>query len=207
MRLPVAVVIVLAGICGCAPRAERAQPLDGDIVIEVKRARGVPPGRVFLKPVPGGFLGDAAGVPVLRSRIGAERVEFEVDALIDRLEGRAAMLRSDRFNPGELANPRRLRIARLGTFFAPLAEAGNCSNFRTSLVADAAKRGMLVYVDRAGSIRGSRYASPWIFEYELEFPSAGIYLVGSTTQGPVVTQRVLGSAGDVIAKVRRAPCG
>lgn len=207
MRHVAATVIAIAAVlgAGCASGARVAQPLEGDIVIEVERGANVPPGRVFLRPVPGGMLGEAAGASVLRSAPGSDRVELDVETLAARVAGRAATVRSDRFNPGELAEPRDLRIARLGMFFTPGGDAVGCGNFRTSLLAYPGRR-MLVYVDRPGSIRGSRYASPWIFEYELVFPAAGIYLVGSTTQGIVVTQQVVASPRDVVARVRRAPC-
>lgn len=180
--------------------------MQGDVVIAIERARGVPPGSLYLKPVPGGLLGKTVDSELFRSRPGAENVRVSTALLAMRVNVHARMTRSDRFNPGELASPRELGIARIGTFYEPANHAAGCSNFRTGLDLEIPGSAMLIYVDRPGSVHGTRYSRPWIMNYQLEFPAAGIYAVASQSRGTVVTQRLVDIPGRLAVSVRRTSC-
>ena len=190
----------------CTSSPPTPEPIQTDIVITIDRAGDVPPGSIFLKPVPGGFLGGTLDEELFRSRAGDDRVRIPLDALSASLDDHALVARSDEFNPGELASPRGLRIARVGTFYEPALRNNTCNNFRTGLRTDDPAKTMLVYVDRAATVRGIRYTAPYIMNYQLEFPAAGLYVIGLRTHGMVVTQQVINAANPLIAKVRRAPC-
>lgn len=192
-------------VAGCTGIGD-PRPLVADITIEIVREEGVPPGRIQLKPIPGGIAGTAIDVPIARSLQGAESMLLPAAMLERRLHEHAAPVGSDARNPGELANPRTLRMARLGTFFEPAEPDGSCAAFSTGLRAGWPVSAILVYVDRAGTIRGSRYHRPRIATYELHFPRAGLYLVGAHGHGLGITYEVIDRDEPLTAKVRHAPC-
>lgn len=201
--------IVLAGVLlalcvACTPAAGPVAPIKGVVMIDVRRAGQVPPGEVVLKPLPGGLVGPARGGAIARLAPGRPLDMASLEPVLLRT---AAMIRSDAMNPGELASPRALRMVRLGAFFRPREKGERCRGFRTGLLVDERPGSMLVYVDRAGSIRGSRYARPWIFDYDLRFPAAGVYLVRSHTRGIVVSQRTARVDERLVARVRGVGCG
>lgn len=205
-RAPDAALLALCALAACTTGRESVEPLPAEFVITVDRAANVPPGTLFLKPIPGGLLGPSVDSELFRSPPGASDMRISTPALSAGANAHARPVRADRFNPGELASPRGIRIARIGTFYEPAASEGECSNFRTGLGHDDRARELLVYVDRAGTVRGQRYTSPYIMDYQLDFPRAGIYVVTWRTQGIVVTQRTVRAAGRLQANVRRAAC-
>lgn len=174
-------------------------------MIAIDRAKGVPPGSLYLKPVPGGLLGETADRELFRSRPGITELRISTGALADNLEAYARTAMRNRLNPGELARPRELGIARIGTFYETAAGLSGCANFRTGLRLVPANV-ILVYVDRAGTLQGARYVYPYIMEYQLDFPGAGIYAIAMHSRGMVVTQRVVNVSGKLTATVRRAHC-
>ncbi|MBW3567737.1 MAG: hypothetical protein KY410_07250 [Proteobacteria bacterium] len=158
-----------------------------------------------MKPVSGGLSGRAADVELYRSPTDAERLFISSEALAEDIAAHAAIIRSDDTNPGELANPRNLRVARIATFYDPMRAEPGCSNFRTGLRGGRPGRALLVYVDRAGSLRGWRITAPYLVEYDLVFPRAGIYAIGMQARSGRITQRVM-DAGAIVARVERADC-
>lgn len=198
--------LLCAVFSGCANGLATVGPMQGDVVIAIERANGVPPGSLYLKPVPGGLLGKTVDSELFRSRTGAENVRVSAVVLATRADTHAQMTRSDRFNPGELASPRELGIARIGTFYEPANRTAGCSNFRTGLDLEMPGSAMLIYVDRPGTVHGTRYSQPWIMDYRLEFPAAGIYVVTSQARGPVVTQRLVDIPERLAISVRRTSC-
>lgn len=208
MRMIAAGTLALSclAVCGCAGLPAGNAPAQGDFVIAIERAADVPSGSLYLKPVPGGLLGATADSELFRSKAGAKRIRISVDALAAQAEAHAGMARSDRFNPGELARPRELGITRIGTFYEPVAAVEGCSNFRTGLRLDAPGRAMLVYVDRAGSVRGARYTQPYIMDYRLEFPAAGIYVLAVRSRHMTIVQRVAHVTEPLRARVIRTGC-
>jgi len=203
-RCPVVFALILLPACTFAQ--ERPRPIHSDFVIAIERDDDVPPGQVFMKPVAGGFLGHAENVELYRSTTNAGHIEVALDALTADIAPHAVLARSDDTNPGELANPRELGIVRIATFYQSEVHAPGCNNFRTGLRAEWPMRAMLVYVDRAGVLRGSRYTPPYIMEYDLEFPEAGLYAVAMQVRGPRVTQRVLDADQALVVQVRRSGC-
>lgn len=195
-----------AMLMGCAHDERVTEPLGTDLVIRIERGANVPPGSLYLKPIPGGLLGRAHDEELFRSQTGSGQVRVPLAALSRDLHALARLVRSDAFNPGELASPRELRIARIGAFYEPAVRSDGCNNFRTGLRTGATISAMLVYVDGPGSVRGARYTRPYIMDYQLEFPSAGIYAIELRMQGMTVTPQVIGVAAHIRADVRRAPC-
>lgn len=200
----IALLIASAGCTGSHPAV--VAPAQGDLVFAIDRADNVPAGSLYLKPLPGRLLGGAVDSELFRSRPGATRLRIPVDLLVARLDTHALRTRVDRFNPGELSRPRNLGIARIGTFYEPATNVPGCRNFRSGLRLETPAGVMLVYVDRAGSVRGTRYLEPYIMDYRLEFPAAGIYAVAARSHGLVVTQRVVDLPEQVPVSVRRASC-
>lgn len=198
-------LLVAALLMGCA-HGEHVKPLRSDLVIRIERGDDVPPGSLYLKPIPGGLLGQAHDEELFRSHAGSGQVRVPLAGLSRDLHALAELVRSDAFNPGELASPRELRIARIGAFYEPAVRSDGCNNFRTGLRTDAAGSTMLVYVDGPGSVRGARYTRPYIMDFQLEFPSAGIYLVAMPARGVLVTLQVIGTASPLLADVRRKTC-
>ena len=211
MRVPgsniatVSLFLAAAMLTGCA-QGEHVKPLRADLVIRIERGDNVPPGSLYLKPIPGGLLGQAHDEELFRSQAGSGQVRVPLAALSRDLHALAELVRSDAFNPGELASPRELRIARIGAFYEPAVRSDECNNFRTGLRTAAAGSTMLVYVDGPGSVRGARYTRPYIMDYQLEFPSAGIYLVSMPARGVLVTAQVIATASPLLADVRRTAC-
>ena len=202
--LGIVAMVLLVG--GCTSRPMPVPPLSDNVVIAIDRDEDVPPGEILLKPVPGALSGRAVDVELYRSRKGANELVIPVGMVSVALARSAMLARSDTMNPGELANPRNMQIARVATFFRSANLSGECNNFRTGLRADWRSRAVLVYVDRPGSVRGVRYAEPWIMEYDLDFPEAGLYVIGMQAQGSHVTQRVVAAADALVARVSRADC-
>lgn len=198
----------LAGLLlsACASSGAPVAPLQSDFTIAIERGPDVPPGSLYLKPVPGGLLGKTVGDELLRSKTGAKALRVSTVALSARLRDHASILRSDDSNPGELASPRELGVARIGAFFVPAGQSEGCDNFRTSLDAGTRASAMLIYVDRAGSVRGLRYTRPYIVDYRLDFPAAGIYVVTLPAQGMVVMPRTVRVAKPLRATVQLASC-
>lgn len=198
-------VLVLILLPGCSPPRD-TRPVQEDFTIRIERAPGVPPGELYLKPVPGGLRGAARDVELLDSNFADARFDVPVGALTQALEQHAGLARDDHMNPGELANPRDMHIARIAAFFRSPRVTGQCESYRTGLHAAWPQRAMLVYVDRPGVVRGQRYVAPWIMDYDLEFPAAGVYALVSTAQGHTISQRVLGGASQLVARVTRDAC-
>lgn len=192
-------------LTGCAYSPQNAsRPLD-ELVIAIDRDTGVPPGEIFMKPIRGGLLGRAEDVEIFRAGWNQGQMDVPLDTLVARLRPHAVPVRSDDSNPGELVEPRDLGVVRVATFFrAEMAMAG-CNNFRTGLRAAWPAQAVLVYVDGPGSLRGTRYSEPFIMEYDLEFPEAGLYALGVRSQGIHVTQQVT-DIESLVARVRRADC-
>ena len=194
----------LIGIAGCSA-AHRSQPVDENVSIRVERGAEVPDGRIVFKPMPGRMLGKADDVELFESARGVDVFQVPFAKLLPVLHQYAAVARSDASNPGELAEPRNLRIARIATFFESAGAAPGCNNFRTGLRGAWPAQATLVYVDRPGSVRGMRYTAPYIMEYDLEFPAAGVYAIRTVARGNHVMQ-VVGRPNTLVARVRPAPC-
>lgn len=193
-------------VVGCSVTSRQAsQPLDKSLLIHVERMAGVPAGQIVFKPIPGRLRGKAEDVLLFQSTTGADRFKVPVMHLASELQERAATASSDSVNPGELVEPRELRIARVATFFEPAGNPGGCHNFRTGLRAAWPAQATLVYVDRAGGVRGTRYSAPYIMEYELEFPTAGLYAIRTVARGNRITQTVA-NPESLVARVLPAAC-
>lgn len=205
-RIAVALIIATGVLVSACAGHKTHEPLRTDLVIAVDRAAGVPPGSLFLKPLPGGLLGATVDDELFRSREGVRNVRVPLDVLSEGLARHAQPLRADRMNPGELVQPRGLRIARVGTFYEPLVRDVACNNFRTALRMDRLASAMLVYVDRPGRVYGTRYLQPYIVEYRLDFPRAGVYAITLRLQGMTIESSVAASDGLLRASVKRAPC-
>lgn len=178
--------------------------MQAHFTIAIERGDDVPPGSLYLKPVPG-LLGRTVDEELFRSRPGAKAVKVSAGRLSARLHEHASFMRSDGANPGELANPRELGMARVGAFYEPAVRGTGCANFSTRLSAGTPASTVLVYVDRPGSVRGLRYTKPYILDYRLEFPAAGIYAIDLRRQGIVVTPRTV-KVATLRATVTPAPC-
>lgn len=203
-RSMVTVSLLLVPACAMSPHSV-SHPVSSNFVIEVERGANVPPGRISMKPVSGGLTGRAADVELYRSRAGVERLLISSEALAEDIAAHAAIIRSDGANPGELANPRNLRVARIATFYNATPAEPGCSNFRTGLRAGRPGRAILVYVDRAGSLRGWRLTSPYLVEYDLVFPRPGIYAVETRGRAGRLVQRTV-DVGPMVAQVERTGC-
>ncbi len=192
-------------VSGCTGQEARILPAQSDFVITIERGVHVPEGSLFLKPIPGRLLGKTSDVELFRSKPGRDEVRIPLDALSADVERHARLAASDDANPGELASPRGLRIARIGAFYEPAIDNPACDNYRTGLRASTAASTMLVYVDRPGSVRGTRYTQPYIMDYRLDFPAEGIYAIALPAHRGIVTPRVV-ALRDLSATVRTV-CG
>lgn len=197
-------VFALVSIAGCST-TPRPQPVDANLSILIERGAHVPDGRIVFKPMPGKILGKADDIELFGSAPGVDKFQVPFAELLPVLHHHAAVARSDATNPGELAEPRNLRIARIATFFEPAAAIAGCNNFRTGLRGAWPAQATLVYVDGPGSVRGTRYAAPYVMEYDLEFPAAGVYAISAVARGNHVTQVVV-RPDELVARVRPAPC-
>lgn len=195
--------LALIAITGCNA-THRPQPVDENVSIRVDRTTGVPEGRIVFKPMPGRMLGKADDVELFESAPGVDEFQVPIAELLPVLHQHASITRNDEKNPGELAEPRNLRIARIATFFESSEPVAGCSNFLTGLRAWPVQAA-LVYVDRPGSVRGTRYVSPYVMEYDLEFPAAGVYAISALARGNHVMQ-VVARPDELVARVRPAPC-
>lgn len=195
----------LPGLAACSVSSgQSAQPAD-NLSIRVERTANVPTGRMVFRPMPGQLFGKADNTRLFESARDVDTFEVPISELLPALGESAAITRSDAVNPGELAEPRELRMARIATFFEPEDTAAGCNNFRTGLRADWPAQATLVYVDRAGTVLGTRYAPPYVMEYNLVFPAAGVYAISTVARGNHVMQ-AMAKPGGLVARVRPAPC-
>lgn len=192
-RLVVTVLLpVLLGamLVSCAVHPEPVAPWQADLEVVVEHDSQLGPGSVLLKSIPGRLHGTASGPDLYRVSAKRNSIRIPADVLARQIRERAAILANDNSNPGELATPRSLGLSRIALFYLPESSTAVCADVRTGLELNGTAAAMLVYVDRPGTIRGTRYRQPWIMDYRLRFPAAGIYVLAQRTQGNAVVTRV-----------------
>lgn len=190
----------------CASLQRDPQPLRENLTVHLDQPPHIPHGSVYLKPIPGGLQGKAADKELLRVTPVNDVLHITTGLLVQELAKQARPLAPDSHQPGALVTPRLTRIARVATFFEPLERDDNCSNFSMGLRGERRGGQLLVYVDRAAAIIGTHYRAPYIFEYDLRFPQAGLYLVGLRRSGFTVMPFIVHDTQQLLAWIRPAAC-
>lgn len=190
--------------CTIAPR--QAQPLHEDLVLQLEQPPDLPAGSVYLKSIAGGLQGKAGDEELLRVLPVNDRLRITTRLLVEELAKQARPVAASRRQPGELVTPRTARFARVATFFEPVSVSDGCNNFVMGLRGERRSGQLLVYVDRAAAIVGTHYRAPYIFDYDLRFPRAGLYVVGLRRFGYTLKPFIVQGTGQLIARIRAAEC-